>query len=275
MAEVTSLNDVLNERAPEAPSGPAADPPPAAPAAPAATPAPDVSRGTDGKFVAKEAAPAAEPAPQKPAASAEPAKPAAPQPAQQLTEKERAFLAAAHDERRKRQELERQIQALQAAKPAAPAEPAKQFWEDPEGTLANFEKKMEGVITNTRLSTAEAIARSKYSDFDDAVSEFAEVMKTTPGLYQQWLSTSDPAEFAYRTGLNHRQLREVGSIDALRQKITQEVRAQIEGELKAKEEALKKERDALPGSLSDVHSVAQKTPVWSGPTPLDTVLGKR
>lgn len=223
-------------------------------------------RGEDGKFVAKEAAKVEAPAP-----VVEPVKPAA-QPAQDMTDKEKAFLRAAQEERTKRQELERRLAALEK-----PAEPEKQFWDDPEGALKKMEARIEGVAVNTRLNTAETIARSKYPDFDEKVAVFAQVLHQTPGLHPQWLNSPDPAEFAYRTAKNYQEIQQVGSIDAMRKKIETDVaarvRAEVEAEYKAKADASAKERAALPGSLGDTRGGTNPSrPVWSGPTPLDQIL---
>ena len=200
--------------------------------------------------------------------------PAVAAPQQEMSPEVRAFLKAAQDERTKRQALERELAELKAAKPA---EPAKTFWDDPEAALKAQEQKIEGIVTQTRLTTAEAIARGKYTDFDEKVAIFQEVLQKTPGIYQQWLASADPAEYAYQLGKNHQELQAVGSIEGLRAQITKEtearVRAQVEAELKAKYEAAAKERAALPGSLSDARSTAQNRPVWSGPPPMSDILG--
>jgi hypothetical protein len=84
------------------------------------------------------------------------------QPKQEFTDKERAFLAAAQEERRKRQALEQRLAQLESK----PAEEKKTFWDDPEAALQHFQKQTETAITKTRLDTAEAIARTKFKDFD-------------------------------------------------------------------------------------------------------------
>lgn len=229
-----------------------------------------------GQFAKKDAAPQ-EPKPDAGATTvaAPPAAPAAAAPPAQpdMTPRERAAFSAAADERRKRQELEHRIATMEAGKAA---EPPKTFWDDPEGALRDQEARLRDVVTQTRMTTAESIARSKYPDFDEKIGVFAEVMKTTPGVYQQWMQAPDPAEYAYRLGKNQQELQSVGSIDALKAKWTQEtearVRAQIEGELKAKAEKAAAERAALPPSLSDARGTQGNKAVWNGPMSFDTIL---
>jgi len=277
----TSLSDILSDApaaapavepshsapAPEAPKEPAPPTEPAKAAAPA-----EPARGADGKFVAKQ--------PEAPAEPKAPEKQPEPPKQPEMTEKERALLRAAEDERRKRQALEQELARLRPQTPAGEPEKPKQFWDDPDGALKAHEQRIAQREVQLVLNTTERIARSKYTDFDDQVAEFAELVKATPGLAQQWLSSADPAEFAYRTGKNHKMLKEAGNIDALKEKIAKEtearVRAQVEAEFKAKQDALEKERAALPPSLSDVRGAPAQPakPVWSGPTPLDAILSK-
>lgn len=238
-----------------------------------------------GQFVAKEEAAAAEPKkdaePAKAAAPAkeEPAKPAAAVPQQEFTEKEKAFLRAAQEERGKRQELERRLAAMEAGKtqPDKPVEAAKTFWDDPDGALKAHEQRLEQQSTNARLQTAEFLARQKHPDFDAKVAAFREVLSTAQGphqaaLVQQWIAAQDPAEFAYSFGKNHLELQQVGSIDGLRAQIEKETRLKVEAEMKEKSDKLERERAALPPSLSDARNAGGNRPVYAGPTSLDDIL---
>lgn len=215
-----------------------------------------------GKFVAKteEAAPPAS------------AKPVAAPPVQEMTEKERAFLRVAQEERTKRQEIERRLAALEK-----PPEKPKEFWEDPEGAVKALRDEVANVATTTRLNTAEAIARSRYQDFDEKIKgTFAKLVGEEPGLYQKMLGAADPAEFAYRYALNHERLESAGDLGEFQKKIEADtetrLRAKIEAEYKAKAEAAAKERAALPGSLSDAKGTQQNRQVWGGPPSLDEIL---
>jgi len=226
-----------------------------------------------GQFVAKaekaeepkKEEPKVEPPPEvKPEVKAEP-KPAA------MTEKEVAFLRGLEDERRKRQALEQELERLRAA---APKEPEKGFWDDPEGSIKTMREQFNAEILKTRVTTSEAIVRSQHEDFDEKVGVFVELAQATPGLYQQMISAPNPAEFAYKVGKNHFDIRQAGSVDNLKAQLEKEVRAKLEQEYREKEAALEKQRAELPKSLTDVRGVTTHKPVWGGPTPLDTILGK-
>jgi len=291
MADQMSLDGILNDEKPAAPAEPAALAEPAAPvekpeaAAPVERPQSRKAAHQDkeqaaqgrvrdpvtGQFAAKVEEPAKAAEPAKPEPVAAPAKPAQPE----MTAQERAYLAAAQDERRKRQAAEERVKTLEAA---VPKEPEKQFFDDPEGYLSKFKQEVQGAITTTRVQTAESIARSRYTDFDEKIAVFVQIAQANPWIAQQCSAAADPAEFAYRLGKNQQELQQAGGLDALRAKIEQEteakVRTKLEAELKVKAEAAAAERAALPGSLSGARSTGVNRPVWAGPTSLDNILGK-
>jgi hypothetical protein len=236
-----------------------------------------------GKFVAKDK-PEEKPAEKvaEPAAKEEPkaeekkpeAKPAE-APKEELTPKERAAFAKAADETRKRQALEQELAKLRGAQPAAPATPAekKTFWDDPEGALKAHEQRIAQRETQLVLTTTERIARSKYQDFDDKIAVFSEIVQAAPGLAQQWLGSADPAEFAYRTGKAHIELREAGGLESMRAKIEKETREKVEKEFRERADKEKAERAAIPPSISQIRGAAtQHVEKWNGPPALSDIL---
>jgi hypothetical protein len=188
---------------------------------------------------------------------------------EEFTEKERAFLRGLEEERKKRQELERQLQALQ--KPEKKEE--KTFWDDPEGKLNAHTQQVQQIALQTKLQTSEVIARSRHADFDEKIQVFAQILEQTPGLHAQWLSSPDPAEFAYRAGSARAELTAAGDMEKWREQVRTEERKKIEAEFKAKQDELEKQRKELPSSLSDVKgAVKQHQPVFTGPIPMEDIL---
>lgn len=193
------------------------------------------------------------------------------QPQQEFTAKERAFLTAAQEERRKRQALEQQIAAMQQSQPQ---QEKKTFWDDPEAALQQFQQQITHATLKTKLDTSESIARTRHADFDENVAEFGELMQTVPGVKEQWLAAPDPAEFAYQVGRRQKELKQIGDIEEYRAKIQRETRAQLEAEFKAKADERARQAAELTPSLSDARGGgAQVKPVFTGPTPLDSILG--
>jgi hypothetical protein len=194
-------------------------------------------------------------------------------PKQEFSDKEKALLAALQDERRKRQDLERKAQEVPVKKPDKP------FWEAPEEHFKSqeelhkaWEQKQTERETVMTLRVAEMMARKEHPDFDEKVTYFGEMVAKIPGLYQQWLQSPDPGEFAYKTAKDHKELQEVGSRDKLVEKLEKEIRIKLESELKEKEKKLREEREAIPSTLSDVRGKNQQKTVWGGPPDLNDIL---
>jgi hypothetical protein len=225
---------------------------------------PETNRDEAGKFAPKEGAVE----PEKVEPEVKPEKEVV-TPAQEASAKERAYYAAAMDERSKRQALEKRIAELEGQ---TKKEPAKGFWDDPEGQINEFKREMHGLVTKTRLETSEHIARNKYgTEFDKAVEVFGQVLQATPGLREQWIQSPDPAEFAYRIGKNYGDIKDAGNVEQLRAKIQKEEREKLEAEFKEKSEKSRQEREAIPGSLTDARGHSSK-PVFTGPTPLSSII---
>jgi hypothetical protein len=195
-------------------------------------------------------------------------------PLEEYSARERAAFAKAADETRKRQALERQIEELnkkQAEKP---------FFEDPEGALARqrqeLESKLNFATLSTKVQTSESIARSRHADYDEKFAVFSQMVQEAPHLAEQAFSSPDPAEFAYKTAKMQKDLQDAGGIDELRSKVEAElkarIRSELEAEMKKREDEIKAQKEALPGSLTDVPSKGSNRPVWGGPTPLDDIL---
>lgn len=220
----------------------------------------------------------------------EPEKPKEP-PKVELTDKEKALLARANDETRKRQELERRLAAIEqerltvakSQQPVADSQQPTTFWDNPEAALEQnkaevikLKDELRHEILDTKLKISEGFAKSKHSDYMEKVPVFGELLKLVPGLYQQWVSSPDMAEFAYTLAKNHMELKQAGNLDGFRKKIEEEttakVRKQAANEQAAKETERQRLAESLPRTLSDVRGTNQQTPAWGGPTPLSSIL---
>src|SRR6266581_5257649 len=151
------------------------------------------------------------------------------------------------EERRKRQDLERQLQELKQ-----PPKPAVDPWTDLPVILEDLE-------------------REKYKDFEDVIGHFSKAVEANPALAAQMNAHRNPAEFAYRQGLLHRELSTVnGDPMAYRTKLETDLRTKLEAEFAAKYG--QKPPPVVPASLNSDTSPAIATEVYAGPPPLNKIL---
>jgi hypothetical protein len=190
---------------------------------------------------------------------------------EEMTAKEKAAFAKASDERNKRQEWERKYNDLsrEHEELKKPKQPASAFYEQPEKYMEDYRQQLNEDIFKAKVDMSEASAKRTYPDYADNVAVFADLVKNTPGLIQQFRAAADPAEFAYKTGKAHNAIKEAGDVDAYKAKLKAELKAELEAEAQAK----KKAKDDVPDSLSDARGHSSKK-VFSGPPPLSSVFGE-
>lgn len=242
-------------------------------------------RGEDGRFIPTtppvESTPEPEPTPQVAEDPPPAATPVAEPP------EERVPQAALLDERRKRQQYERELAELREqlrAKetPPEPAKPPADVWSDPEGYISAAEKRAAELaesrvsqrLAHVEANISERLARREHADYDEKRTVFMERLASDPVLKSEFNrhlnEGGDLGEFVYETAGRLQELQEVrsiGSIQAYREKIAAEVRAQILAE--------RSQPSAVPQSLNVTPSPATSTETWSGPPPLDEILKRK
>jgi DNA repair exonuclease SbcCD ATPase subunit len=213
---------------------------------------PKQPRGPDGKFASKgedtDAPPASE---------------------------DRVPIAAIHDERRKRQELEKRVAEYEAKLQQLqnPPQPAPDMFENPEGWQNHFggqikQQAAQEASFNSLLNTSEMLCRDKYEDFEEAKTKFMELAEANPVLAQQALGDPHPWRKAYTLVKNHEKMEALGATDAqsLEARLREEIRAELQAELKPAPAAV------IPQSLATAQSGRGTSGVWNPPT-IDEILG--
>lgn len=187
-----------------------------------------------------------------------------------------APIAALIEERRKRQELEAELQQYRASKPKT------DFFDDP--AKATTEHVSEAITPLQRevLELKVELQRLRNPDFDDVMKAVLEKAQNDPLLKHQIDSSPDPLTFIYREGKRMKELADVdGDIGKYREKVLAEHSAKV-ADLETKFKALEAEnqslkasiakREQVPQSLNSEPSAAGKADVFAGPTPLGSIL---
>lgn len=185
-------------------------------------------------------------------------------------------------ERRRRQEaeqraqyLEQQMQAFQRQQ--QPQQPV-DFWEDPNAVISTQVnqavntalQQWEARQVQMQAEKAEAAARAKYQDYDDAFAKFREQLQINPALLNELQRASDPAEFAYQRG---KAAIDMADPDAYRAKVESELEAKLRAKIEAELLASAPRPHSLPTTTAGQRSVGDRGgPAWAGPTPLPDIL---
>lgn len=194
------------------------------------------------------------------------------------TEQEQSHIpiAALKDERTKRQQAEDQLrqtaerlqqyeayfQQVQGGQEEEP-DPVELIAQQ---VMSRLQPQTEMQILTTKVDFAEQLARQKWTDYDDKVEHFKEAAKVNPFLIQELRNAANPAEYAYNVANKILEAKQYGQAPS-REDLEAEMRAKIMAELGIN-------RPQVPTTLATERSVgARSGPAWSGPTPLNDLLG--
>lgn len=217
-------------------------------------------RGQDGKFQAKESA--------KPDAQEPKDKP------------EDWSFAAYKDEKEKRKELERkaadyerQLQEFMRQQP----QPKPQYvdpLDDPEGFNKSLDSRINDVAFKTTLTISERFARQEHgAETVDATNAWL-MEPSNAHILQQAKTSADPWGDAVKAYKRAQVMSEIGEDpQAYRERIRAEIREQLEAEYSSSENP-QAPAQPRPSNFSAARNAGKRSgPVWSGPVPLDKLLG--
>lgn len=175
---------------------------------------------------------------------------------QATVEDERVPLAALKDERRKRQELEKQLQEWQAK--AQPQQKAPDIFEDPDGYSKHMEAKLSQALMNERANISEFMARREYPDLDQKVEVFKELAAQDPSIQQRVLKAISPYHELVDIVNKHERMKAMENIDEYEAKIRAEIEAKVRAELQI-QETERADKDAKVASIRPSLANARST----------------
>lgn len=190
--------------------------------------------------------------------------------------------AAVMDERRKRQELQQQVDDLRRQMEAKPSEPVRPEplpdpLEDSEAHAAALETRVNQMVNNRFLNMSKAMHKAQKGDVvDEAEKAYGAAAQSDPSLWASLNSAPDPYGHVVDWYEKKQAMAEIGDP----REYAARVKADAEkgyaaklAELQAEIESLKS-ASALPGSLAGATSKGKTSvPEWGGPDSLDDILG--
>ena len=124
------------------------------------------------------------------------------------------------DEKRKRQELEKRLEALESGGKQQEQGKGPDLFENPEEYLQNRELRLKADISREMMMEA----RPDYKEKEDL---FIALAKDDPTLVVKLRNAPNPAKFAYETATKHKALEEIGDPVKYREKIKAELIAEL------------------------------------------------
>lgn len=203
------------------------------------------------------------------------------------------------DERRKRQELERQLAELtkqrtapQAPQQAQPQQPQTQLdlaqglperpdpWIDPQGAMdwdrALLQRQMDQSVYETRATISREMMLQSKPDFEEIENLFFQALPQMPHLGPQIRRHPMPAKFAYEMGVKIKAMMEIGDDPAAyKQRVREELEAELRGQSSSQPAQSQAPKASTPKSLAATPSAQPRDDRgrFQGPASLESILG--
>lgn len=211
---------------------------------------------------------------------------------------EAGLTAALQAERKKRQAYEKELAELRAKLTAQPAPPAHQpqpppepqvqlselMFQDPDRFVQTLQQRQEEAMLATRIATSEAMARQQpdYDAAEQALSAYAQTSPAAAAEVARMLRTHPaPAMWAYQAGKHILSLQKWQPLMQQHADPDAYINAEIERRMSERQAQQPTSPEPtpparLPTSLAGARNTAPRSgPAWSGPRPLNAILGQR
>lgn len=177
-----------------------------------------------------------------------------------------AFKTKATDEVGKRQQLEAKLKEYEESKEKP------DIFEAPDEFIGSLKNDVNNQLNSVVTNLSEELARGKFDDFDDVLSEVVAMQETNPEGLRQIMAHAVPGlkygESIYKAYKNQKILTESGGADALMSKISE-----LESQLA---ELSKKPQTQVPPDLTTARSAGgdEQVTVADGNEGLESLLGR-
>lgn len=200
--------------------------------------------------------------------------------ADNLTERERAWLAKSQDEKRKRQEAERELESYRSGKQDTnkserkPPDPI----DDPQGYASYVEHRISEAEWNTRFALSKRLVSRQHDDYEEVEQRFMELAKEDSSLLQKVAHHEFPAEFVYDHVQKHERFQKFDNFDdALKDAMDREWPAREQAlteKLRKEYEAKLNKAESIPPSGADGGSRGSDNTAVSNES-LSDILGEK
>ena len=124
------------------------------------------------------------------------------------------------DEKRKRQELEKRLEALETGGKQTETAKEPDLFENPTEVLQNLELRVKADLSRQMMIELKP-------DYKEQEDVFLALAKDDPTLVVKLRQAQNPAKFAYETAVKHKALQEIGDPTQYREKIKAEILAEL------------------------------------------------
>ena len=187
-------------------------------------------------------------------------------------EKNQWTFQAVKDERRKRQELEKQLKELQDKSEPKEKEQRPDVFDNQEAFAKSIEDKVSNKILQAKVDMARDMMIESHKDYEQMEQLFInEVANTNPSLIDKAKQAANPAKFVYEQAKKFKAFQDFESPDKMRESLRAEIRAELESEMNQAEKSKSDNTSNLKPSLAKARATDNNPFVAET---LDTIFSK-
>jgi hypothetical protein len=142
--------------------------------------------------------------------------------------------AAVKDERRKRQELEKELESLKQQQ--APKQEMPDVFDDQKAFVDSIRSEYQQQIHSAKLEIARDMMSEAHDDYEEMEAQFIEIAKGNPMLAAEARKASNPAKFAYQQAKKYQEFKDMQDIDTVKSRMREEIRQELLAESQEKKE---------------------------------------
>lgn len=186
---------------------------------------------------------------------------------------ESALVGVRRDLQNKVSDLERQLNAVRAAQAqqSAPEPEAitEDDFEDPQKLVEKIETRFQQKFDAYRYSSSEEAARAQFSDYEEVMRSYQDVVNSSPGLAQEVDRAALPAVHAYQRVKAHLDAKQAGDPQVVEKRIESEVERRVaEAMEKVRADLGARLPSGLAASAGATGAATAEGVPWQGRTPL-------
>lgn len=166
-------------------------------------------------------------------------------------------------DRVKRQEAQSQLETMQkeldALKSPKQEESEPDIFDDPEGYKNSVSQNVQDQLANMRMEVSRRMLIKFTDDYEEVETKVIEAAKSDPMLASflrsQVQNSDDPAEAFYEQGKKYLKLQEMQDVEGYEKQLKAKYRAEIEAEMKGKQQEAEESSVSISPSLTKARSV--------------------
>lgn len=135
------------------------------------------------------------------------------------------------DERKKRQDIQKELDDYKAQMAEKAQVDAPDVFEDQDAFREHLRAENQAGLLSQKIEMSRMFAMGQHDDYEEKEQAFMELAESTPGLADQVRQHANPAAFVYEQGQKSMEFKQMQDVGSMKDKMRAEIRAELEAEM--------------------------------------------